>query len=97
MRKRATGKRGSRLSTGALVPAPRIERCILEICGERVILDAEPAALYGVPTKALFQAVKRNVERFPPDSMLEPTAAEFGILRSQSVTSSWHGGWHGAH
>ena len=60
MGKRATGKRGSRLSTGALVPTPRIERCILEIRGERVILDADLARLYGVTTKRLNEQVKNE-------------------------------------
>ena len=55
--------------------------------GHRVILDADLAELYGVPTKALVQAVKRNPERFPDDFMLQLSAAEFAALRSQSVTS----------
>ena len=71
MSKRVTGKRGSRLSTGALVPTPRIERCILEIRGERVILDADLARLYGVTTKRLNEQVKRNRERFPADFMFQ--------------------------
>jgi hypothetical protein len=82
-------KRKSR--AGPLVPARRIERCILEIRGQRVILDADLADLYGVPTKALVQAVKRNRERFPEDFMFQLTSAEFDDLRSQSVTSSWGG------
>ena len=70
-----------------LIPAPRIENRILLIRGHKVILDADLAELYGVLTKALVQAVKRNLERFPDDFMLELSAAEFAALRSQSVTS----------
>src|SRR3954454_19372626 len=56
-------------STTALVEAQRIERSILWIRKHRVMLDTDLAALYGVPTKVLNQAVKRNQERFPPDFM----------------------------
>jgi hypothetical protein len=70
-------------------PAPiaRIENRILLIRGHKVLLDADLAELYGVPTKALVQAVKRNLERFPEDFMLQLSDAEFTALRSQSVTS----------
>jgi hypothetical protein len=70
----------------ALVPA-HVERKIVLLRGERVMLDAELAALYGVPTKALIQAVKRNRARFPVDFMLELTVDEDAHLRSQTVTS----------
>ena len=50
-----------------LIPALPVERCILGIRGEKVILDADLAGLYGVTTKALNQAVKRNSTRFPED------------------------------
>ncbi len=57
------------------------------------MLDAELADLYGVATKGLLQAVKRNRERFPDDFMIQLTAVEWDALRSQSVTSSaQHGG-----
>jgi hypothetical protein len=69
----------------------RIEARILLIRGERVMLDADLAELYGVATKVLVQAVKRNVERFPPDFMFQLTPDEFSNLRSQFVTSSWGG------
>jgi hypothetical protein len=59
---------------------------------QKVLLDADLAALYGVDTKALVQAVKRNAARFPPDFMFRLTVAEFGTLRSQSVTSNERGG-----
>lgn len=56
--------------------------------GHRVLLDADLAALYGVATKALLQAVKRNSVRFPKDFMIRLTAAEWTALRSQNVTSN---------
>lgn len=56
-------------STTALVEVHHIERAILWIRKRRVMLDSDLAALYGVPTKVLNQAVKRNRERFPPDFM----------------------------
>ena len=62
--------------------------------GERVMLDADLARLYGVTTKALKQAVKRNPRRFPSEFVLTIEEKEFAILRSQSVTSS--SGWGGS-
>jgi len=74
---------------GALVRVERITRTILLLRGQRVILDAELAALYGVTTKALNQAAKRNIERFPVDFMFRLGRAEVEMLnRSQSVTGS---------
>jgi hypothetical protein len=58
-----------------------------------VLLDAALAALCAVPTKALVQAVKRNLSRLPPDFAIQLDDAEFQILRSQTVTSS--SGWGG--
>jgi len=52
------------------------------------MIDADLADLYGVETKVLVQAVKRNIERFPDDFMFQLTKDEFAILRSQFVTSS---------
>jgi len=63
-------------SRGALSPAPSVERRILSIPGQRVMPDADLAALYGVSTRALNQAVKRNRERFPEDFMFRLTEAE---------------------
>lgn len=57
----------------ALVPA-HVDRTILLLRGERVILDAELAKLYGVETRSLVQAVKRNLKRFPGDFMFQLTA-----------------------
>jgi hypothetical protein len=55
------------------------------------MLDSDLAGLYGVETRVLLQAVKRHIERFPPDFMFQLSAEEFKILRSQIVTSSWGG------
>lgn len=65
-----------------------IKQYILFIRGEKVILDAHLATLYHVETKALVQAVKRNIERFPDDFMFQLTQEEFqDLLRSQIVIS----------
>ena len=64
---------------------------ILEIRGKKVMLDSDLARLYGVETKVLLQAVKRNLRRFPDDFMYQITKQEVTILRSQIVTSSWGG------
>ena len=68
-----------------------IENKIYEIRGQRVMLDRDLAELYDVPTKALNQAVKRNIKRFPPDFMFQLSREEFENLRSQIVTSKWGG------
>lgn len=67
---------------------PLIGSRILTLREQRVMLDADLADLYGVATKVLVQAVKRNLVRFPADFMFQLTAEEFGVLRSQSVTSN---------
>jgi len=61
------------------------------IRGIKMMLDADLAGLYGVETKVLKQAVRRNIKRFPSDFMFELTKDEFQNLRSQIVTSSWGG------
>ena len=68
-----------------------IEQKIFVIRGYKVMMDKDLAKLYGVRTKALIQAVKRNKKRFPKDFMLTLTKKEAAILRSQIVTSSWGG------
>jgi len=82
------------------VPNDHLERCILLLRGEKVILDVVLARLYGVSTKVLNQAVKRNAGRFPTDFMFQLTLEEARLLahatvgsdlRSQIVTSSWGG------
>ncbi len=71
----------------------RIERSVVLLRGQRVLLDETLAELYGVPVKALNQAVKRNAERFPDDFMFQLTGDEGANLRSQTVTSkTGHGG-----
>jgi hypothetical protein len=65
----------------------QVDRTILTIRGERVMLDADLADVYGVTTKALNQAVKRHPDRFPEDFRFRLTAEETGSLRSQIVTS----------
>jgi hypothetical protein len=80
-------------AASSLRPFSRIERAILVIRGQRVILDADLADLYRVETRALIQAVKRNRRRFPDDFMFRVSGTELRrILRSQSVISSSHGG-----
>jgi len=68
-----------------------IEKKIYLIRGTNVMLDKDLAELYGVETRVLIQAVKRNIERFPEDFMFQLTKEEFENLRSQIVTSSWGG------
>ena len=74
-----------------LIPVEVIEQRILLIRGQRIILDTDLAALYGVPTFRFNEAVKRNRNRFPEDFMFQLTKNEFKNLISQIVTSSWGG------
>ena len=62
-----------------------ISKRIYEIRGQRVMLDGDLATLYGVPTRVLNQAVRRNIERFPVDFMFCVAREEVLLLRSQSV------------
>ena len=72
-----------------IIPVEHIESKILTIRGQKVILDADLAAIYGVKTKALNQAVKRNIDRFPLDFVFQLSRGEFESgNRSQSVTGS---------
>lgn len=71
----------------APAPVGDIARAIAVLRGHKVLLDEDLAALYGVETRVLVQAVKRNLARFPEDFMFQLTAAEWAALRSQSVTS----------
>lgn len=70
------------------VDADMIQRAVLRVRGQNVMLDSELASLYQVGVKVLNQAVKRNHRRFPPDFMFQLTAGEFTSLRSQIVTAS---------
>ncbi|MCK4814730.1 ORF6N domain-containing protein [bacterium] len=81
--------------SSSLIPIERIEQTILLIRGQKVILDADIAELYGVETKALKRAVKRNLDRFPADFMFQLTNQEFTNLRYQFGTSSLTGKWGG--
>jgi phage regulator Rha-like protein len=80
------------VSKQSLIPVDRIEKAILLVRRQKVMLDADLAGLYGVETRVLVQAVKRNLERFPEDFMFQLSREEFAVLRSQSVTSSDWGG-----
>lgn len=75
------------IQTG-LIPVERIERAIYLIRGEKVMLDRDLSALYGVETRALKQAVRRNIDRFPKDFMFVLNATEFRNWRSQFVISN---------
>ncbi len=77
--------------SSALMTSDLIASKIYFLRGERVLLDSDLALLYGVETKVLKQAVRRNIERFPEDFMFELTDKEYDNLRSQIVTSSWGG------
>lgn len=74
-----------------IIPIERISSKIYLIRREKILLDFDLAQLYGVQTKHLIQAVKRNMSRFPGDFMFQLSKEEFTILRSQIVTSN-HGG-----
>lgn len=71
-----------------LIPLTRIERKILLIRGQKVLLDYDLAELYGVPTKRLNEQVKRNLERFPSHFMFQLTDQEVKVLRSQIATAN---------
>jgi hypothetical protein len=77
----------ARQTGAAPLPAEHITQSILVFRGHKVLLDEDLAALYGVATKVLLQAIKRNIGRFPLDFMFQLTAAEWAALRSQFVTS----------
>lgn len=77
----------------AVVRAEHIAQAILVFRGQKVLLDEDLAALYGVTTSTLVQAVKRNSGRLPQDFMFQLSATEWAILRSRIVISrSAHGG-----
>jgi hypothetical protein len=76
------------MGTRSALPVERIENRILLIRGHKVLLDADLAALYGVETRTLNQAVKRNAERFPADFMFRLSGKELAAWRSQAVMSN---------
>jgi hypothetical protein len=71
---------------------PNIESAIYLLRGQRVMLDSDLAAIYGVTTKRLNEQLKRNRSRFPQDFAFQLTAEEFRNLKSQIATSKSHGG-----
>ena len=71
----------------SLIPIERIERMILLIRGQKVMLDSDLAELYGVTTKRLNEQVRRNLSRFPEDFVFQLTESESDLLRSQIATS----------
>jgi hypothetical protein len=75
------------MKTSSPIPIERIERAIYLVRGEKVMLDSDLAALYGVSTARLNQQVNRNIERFPEDFMFQLTNAEFKGLMLQIATS----------
>ena len=77
----------------SLVPSERIEQSILVLRGQKVILDVDLAAIYGVTTARLNQQVRRNIDRFPEDFAFLLTPDEFDNLKLQFATSS--SGWGG--
>ena len=77
----------------SIVPVEQVQSKILLLRGEKVILDSDLAALYGVTTSRLNEQVKRNRERFPLDFMFRLGQKEFNDLKSQFATSS--SGWGG--
>ncbi len=86
-KKTAKKKSASKLTPAALIPE-QLAPIVIRLRHENVILDSDIAELYGVETKRLNEAVKRNIERFPADFMFQLTEEEIENLRSQSVISS---------
>lgn len=82
---------GAPAVSSAMLSQQALAGRILVIRGQRVLLDADLAGLYGVDTRVFNQAVRRNLRRFPADFMFQLSADEFENLISQSVTSSWGG------
>jgi hypothetical protein len=75
-----------------IVTEGRIESVIFLVRGHRVLIDTDLGTLYGVETRSLVQAVKRNIQRFPSDFMFQLNKDEFDALRSQIVISKGKGG-----
>ena len=75
----------------SLISPERIERSILLVRGQKVMLSTDLAGLYQVEPRILVQAVKRNIARFPQDFMFQLTEEEYSNLKSQIVISSWGG------
>lgn len=82
------GKGGGKMTKAAIVQIEVIENKIYLIRGQKVMLDRDLAILYGMETRALKQAVKRNINRFPNDFMFILTRRELNSVVSQNVTPS---------
>ena len=79
------------MSKVSLIPSECVEHSILLLRGHKVMLDADLAKLYGVETKMLNRAVKRNLDRFPKDFMFQLSEKEVENLRFHFGTSNWGG------
>lgn len=77
---------------GYLVPLSEVQGAIRFIRGQHVVLDSDLAKLYGVETRVLVQAVKRNADRFPDDFMFQLSPDEFRSLRAQQASAGGRGG-----
>jgi len=75
------------MAESAVVPMETIALSIIVLRGQKVILDADLARLYGVTTKRLNEQISRNAERFPDDFMFQLSEDEVLLLRSQNATS----------
>lgn len=79
------------MNSGLILSDETISNTIYYIRNQKVMLDRDLAALYGIETRVLKQAVRRNLSRFPEDFMFELSKEEFQNLTSQIVTSNWGG------
>ena len=73
-------------SNSSLIPADRIAHMIILLRGQKVMLDADLAQMYGVEVKQLKRQARRNIDRFPQDFMFELSSEEYRLLRCQSGT-----------
>ncbi len=92
--KKKTARKASQkaeVRPSAVVIPEKIEPLVIYLRREKVLLDVDLAGLYGVETKVLNQAVKRNIERFPEDFMFQLSEEEWENLKSQNVTSNEDG------
>ena len=88
---RSKSKKAQAVMPNLPVPVHAVERRIYMIRSQKVMLDADLAELYRVPTKRVNEQVRRNRGRFPKDFMFRLTSAEAENLKSQNATSSWGG------
>ena len=85
---------GQSTTPAVSLPLEAIKQLIVLMRGQKVLRDADLAALYGVPTKRFNEQVKRNLDRFPADFMFQVTDEEFAALRSQFATLKAGRGQH---